>query len=102
MFAVVPAISQFKLVVVVFELKRGSHLPIRERPIAVKIIEIIFSVLEENAKRLLLRFSNQGRVNVATTNVGEAADMAQDLVEQVRSFPCDDPGANSAGTDATD
>ena len=52
MFAVVPLGTENEGVVVAGEFQGGGHVLIREGPIAVKIVEIVGAVLEEDAERL--------------------------------------------------
>src|SRR5256885_7681755 len=56
--------------------------------------EVVLAVLEEDADRLGLRLADQPRVGVAAADVGEAADVAEHLAEQVRPLPRRREGAD--------
>src|SRR5687767_11942310 len=80
-FSTVPAVAEDELMIVAGELQRRGHFLVRERPVAVQIIEIIRAILQEDAERLrlLLRFANEPRVHVAAADIGEAPDEADHL-----------------------
>ena len=73
---------------------------IGEWPITVSIIQIICAVLQENADRFSRGFANQRFAGMATANVGEATDMADDFAEDVRFFPGRRESTNAARADA--
>ena len=78
------ALAEDELVVVALVFQGGRHLPIRERPVAMHVVEIRRAVLEENANGLLVGLADQGGVVVAAADVGEAADEGENLPEEVR------------------
>ena len=43
---------------------------------AMKVIEIVATILEEDADRFLFGFANHTWVNIAPADIGEAANMA--------------------------
>src|SRR6266487_1233574 len=81
---------------------------IGERPVAVRVVEIVFAVLQEDAYGLArCCLANERLVVVpafscglAAGDIGKAADPGQDLAEFVRTFPrdreCADPAAAGA------
>ena len=73
--------------IVAFELQRVFHLQIREPPVAVFVVQIILTVLQEHADRFAIGLANQSLVIVTAADVGEAADMAQHFAEPFRVFP---------------
>ena len=102
MLAVVGAFTEHELVIVTGELERGRHVLIRERPVAELIVEIIATILKEDAQGLLLRLANHGGIHIAATNVGEGTDVADHLAEGFGMLPGDGESADAAGTAAGD
>ena len=91
-----------ELVVVALELERGGHRLVGEGPVAVFVVEIARAVLQVNADRFGWCLADECLVIMATADVGETADMAQDLAEVVRAFPGNGEGTDASGTDAAD
>ena len=103
MFAAVrAAFVEHELMIVFREGQRVGHHLIGENPVAVDVIEVVLAVLEEDAKRFGWRFAQEKRIVVAATDVREAADMAEDFAEEIRSFPCRRKGAYPAAADPAD
>src|SRR5262249_1555420 len=100
--AVVAAVAHHELVVVLHELQRRGHLLVRQRPVAVQVVEVVLAVLEEDADRLLLRLADHPRIDVAAADVRETADVAEDLAELVRPLPGRREGADAARTGSSD
>ncbi len=76
MFSVVAAVSEDELVIVAGKFECSSHLLVREGPIAVLVVQIVGTVLQEDADRFAFRFANQSWVDMPAADVGEAADVA--------------------------
>ena len=98
MFRVMTTIAEDELVVISRKLKRGGHLLIREGPIAGLVIDVLRTVLQKDANRLALRFSNQGRVNMSATQIRKASDRAQHFAKFIRALPRKRPGTNPSRT----
>src|SRR5262249_14989469 len=90
------------LVVVLLELEGGFHLLVAQGPVAVLVVEIAFAVLEEDADGLVLGLADDAGVAVAAADVGEAADVAEDLGGKVGALPGDGGGADVAGSGPAD
>ena len=102
MLAIVASIAEDEAEVIFAELQGGSHLVVGQGPTAVEIIEIIGSILQEYPDVLALGLADDTGVDMATADIGEAANMADDLVEIVGSLPGRCEGADSARADAGD
>lgn len=102
MTAIVATVAEGKLIVVAHEFQRGGHLLIRQRPVPMQVIEVVGPILQEDADRLLLGLADDAGVGIATTNVRETADVAEDFAEQVWPFPSHGEGTNSTTADAAD
>src|SRR2546426_11287216 len=100
MFAVVPFGAELEFVIVTHELQRRGHLLVRQRPVAVQVVEVFGAVLQKDANWFLLRFPNQRRIDIAAANVGEAADVTEHFAKFIGPLPGDGPRADAAGTDA--
>ena len=87
MATVVSAVSHFESIVVSGKLEGCRHLAIRQRPMPVQVIEVIDAILQEHANRLAFRLANQSWVNVAASNVGKAADVADDFAKRIGALP---------------
>ena len=98
----VRAVAEFETIVVTSELQRGRHLLVGERPVAELVVEIVRSVLEEHAQRAWSTLADECRVDVPAADIREAADMADDLAEDVRPLPRDGERADAAGAGARD
>ena len=96
MLAVVRAITHHEPVVVAREGQRAGHGPVGQRPIAMQVVEVVLAVLQEDPQGLALGLADQGRVGVATADVGEAADLREHLAEMIGPFPGDREGADAA------
>src|SRR2546423_2645107 len=59
MFSIVTAIAKLEFVIVAGEFQRGGHFLVRQRPIAMEVIEVIRSILEKNADWFLFRSPNE-------------------------------------------
>ena len=76
MFAIMTAIP-FHIDKIVFsEFEGSSHGSVGEGPVAMKVIEIVAAILQEDADGFLFGFANHARINIATADIGEATDMA--------------------------
>jgi hypothetical protein len=78
-----------------------GHLLVGKPPIAVGIVEVLSAVLKPDAKGSLILLSNERRISVTPTNVGEAADVADDLAEEVGPFPGYGEGTDPSGAGST-
>src|SRR5439155_16515945 len=86
--AVVAFGAELEFVVVTHELQRRRHLLVRQRPVPVQIVQVVRAVLQKHSDRLFLRLADQRRIVVSAADVGETADMAEDLAEFFWPFPC--------------
>ena len=102
MISVVTALPPIQFDVIVFEFQGRIHLLVRQRPIAMLIVQIVVSVLKVNSNRLHVGFSNEARVSVSVADVGEATDMADNFSKFVWSLPSNGERADSATTGSTD
>jgi hypothetical protein len=76
MFAIVTAIP-FNIDKIIFcEFEGSRHGSVGEGPVAMKVIEIVATILEEDADGFLFGFANHTWVNIAPADIGEAANMA--------------------------
>ena len=76
MFTVMTAIP-FDIDKIIFcEFKRGSHGSVGEGPATMEVIEIVATILKENADGFLFGFTDHARINIAPTDVGKATNMA--------------------------
>ena len=76
MFAIVTAIP-FDIDKIVFCKFEGSrHGSVGEGPVAMKVIEIVATILQEDADRFLFGLADHAWVDIATADIGEAANMA--------------------------
>src|SRR5262249_31432047 len=101
----VATVAPDRLVVVLLEFEGRFHLQVAEIPVPGRIVEVVRAILEEHADRLLRRLADDAWIAVAAADVGETADVAEDLAEQVRPFPrhrerADAPGRGAANTAA--
>lgn len=93
------AVNEFDVVVPKYE--GGVHLLVPKWPVAMNIVEIVASVLHENAERLFLAaFPDQRRIVVTSANIGKAANVAEDFAKLVGPLPGHCEGANTATADA--
>lgn len=90
-----------EFVVVFCEGEGLGHLLVGKPPIAVGIVEVLSAVLKPDAKGSLILLSNERRISVTPTNVGEAADVADDLTEEVGPFPGYGEGTDPSGAGST-
>src|SRR5260370_20411748 len=97
MLAGVTAVAPNGFVVVLPGLERRLHLEVGEIPVAGGGVEIVGGVLEEYADVLLVGLADDARIAVAAANVGEAADVAEDLAEHVGPLPGGGEGADAPG-----
>ena len=102
MFAVVPSLAEDEAEVVFAELQRCGHLVVGQGPVAVEVVEVVGSILQEHPDVLALGLTDDAGVDMPAADIGEAADMADHLVEIVGSFPGRREGADPAGTDTCD
>ena len=98
----VRADAELELVVVALELQRRRHLLVGQRPVAVRVVEIVAAVLQEDAERLAVALADHRGVDVAAADVGEAADVAEHLAKRVGPLPGDGERADAAGAGAAD
>src|ERR1051325_3552439 len=92
--AAVETVAEDELVVVAGEREGFGERLVRERPVAVVVVQVVGAVLEEHANIALRRLADHGLVvmtallEVATIgDVREAADPAQHFVKLVRPLP---------------
>ena len=71
MFAIVSTFPQDELVIITRELQCSGHVLVRQRPVAKLIVEIVAAVLQEDFERLFVGLTNEGRIDVTATDVGE-------------------------------
>jgi len=71
--AVVAFGPKLELIIVTGKFERRSHLLIGQGPTAVKIIQVLGAILQEDADRLLLGLAQERWINVSAANVGETA-----------------------------
>ena len=90
-----------EFVVVFCEGEGLGHLLVGKPPIAVGIVEVLSAVLKPDAKGSLILLSNERRISVTPTNVGEAADVADDLAKEVGPFPGYGEGTDPSGAGST-
>src|SRR3569832_1204156 len=87
--------TELELVVIAGERERFGQRLIRERPVSVRVVQIVLAILQEHANRFAWeRLPHQRFVvmaalpkRLAVRNVGEAPDPRQHLAELVRAFP---------------
>ena len=80
-------VAPFKLEIISGKGQRFGQRLIRQRPIAVGIVQIVRAVLKKDADRFLLRLADQKRIDVAAANVGKASNQADDFAELIGSVP---------------
>lgn len=102
MFAIVTAGSAHEFVIVVPEVEGLLHLKVCEPPVTVLVVEILIAVLQEDSDIAFLAFADEGRIDVTAPDVGEAANVADDVFEKVGAFPGHGEGADSSGAHTTD
>ena len=96
MSSIVRAVTENELVVITGEVQGRGQLFVCEGPMAMKIIEVVFSFLKEDSNGFREDFADQRLVVVPTPNIGEAANMAQDFGNGIGSFPRRCEGADSS------
>lgn len=96
------SVGGHKFVIVFGEGEGLVHLLVGEPPVAVGVIEVLSTVLEPDAKRPLVLLADEGGVDVAAADVGEATNMADDFAEKVGTLPGDGEGADAAGAGSAD
>lgn len=96
MFARMLSVAVNELVIVAFEFQGQRHVLIRQRPVSIFVIQIIGTVLKENADRFFLGLSDQEGINVSAADVHETADHAEHFAELIGPFPGDGERTNSA------
>lgn len=94
--------SADEFVVVAPEFQSFLHLQITQPPVPVLVVEILVTILEEDADVPLVFLANEGGVNVPSPDVGEAADMADYVLEEVGAFPGHGEGTDSSGAHSAD
>src|SRR5207248_3840303 len=94
--------AEVELVIVALELQRQGHLLVRQRPVAMFVVEVLRPRLQEDANRLLRRLANLAWVDVAAADIREAADMRQHLAEHLRPLPGHGERADAAAADPAD
>lgn len=98
----VTSVGGDEFVIVFGEGEGFGHLLVGEPPIAVGIIEVLATVLKPDAYGAFVLLPNERRISVTPTNVGEAADVADDLAEEVGPFPGYGEGTDPSGAGSTD
>ena len=98
----VAAGAEHELEIVAHERQRAGHLLVRQRPVAVEVVQVVRAVLQEDADRFALGLADPRGVDVAAADVGEAADLREHLAELVGPFPRDGEGADRAAAHAAD
>src|SRR5207302_10312720 len=94
--AVVAAVAPGHLVVVALEFQGSCHLLVGEPPVAERIVQVAAAVLQEDADWFFGRLADDAGIAIAAADIGVAADVAQDLAEQVGPLPGDGEGADAA------
>ena len=86
---VVAAGSQLEPMVVAGEHQRGGHGEVGQCPVAFRQVDVVLAILEvrPDGPGAAAGFANEGRILAAARKPREAADVAQDLAEGVRTFP---------------
>ncbi len=77
-FAAMSPVGHDQLVVVAGVLQGRRQILVAQRPVAMQIVEIVLAILKVDLDRLrlVLRLADEARIGPASTNVGEAADVA--------------------------
>ncbi len=98
------SLGHHQLVRIARELQSRCQILIPQRPVAVQVVQIFFSLLQVDLDRLglVLGLPHQPRIGPAAADVGEAADVAEHLAELVGTLPRDGESGDSAGGDAAD
>lgn len=91
-----------ELVIVFGEGEGLGHLLVREPPITVGVVQVVASVLKPDPKRAFLFLADESGIDVTAADIGEAANVADDLAEEVGPLPSDGEGADAAGTCSAD
>ena len=94
------AFTHDKAVTISLELERRRHFLIGQRPVAVEVVQVLGSFLQEDFQWFLLCLSNQKGVDMAAANIDIASDVTDDLAESIGSFPGGRESGDRAGTDA--
>ena len=100
--AAVSAVGHVELVLVARELQSLREVLIADRPIAVQVVKVLATVLQIDLDGLwlVLRLAHETGIGPAAANVGEAADVTEDLAELLRLLPSEREGADAARRDA--
>lgn len=111
LFAGVRADAPAVIQVVAFLGQRGGHFYILRVPVPLGIVVrlaasraaiVVEAVLQEDAERFVFALPDEVGINVAATDVREAADSADDFVELIGPLPRDGERADRTGTRAGD
>ena len=86
-----------ELIVIPDEFECRRHVLIRQRPVAVEIVEIVLTVLKKDSERLWVSLSNERGIDMAAPDVREAADVTDYLAEGIGPLPCDGEGGDAPG-----
>src|SRR3954469_3425692 len=98
-----PLCAPVRLVIIFRKLQCCRHLLIGQKPVAVRIVQVIGSILKKNPDRLWRRLPNQRRINIAAAaagdvwfkrDAGKTADLAEDFAKLVGPLPGDGEGAD--------
>src|SRR5881394_4343218 len=106
-----PLGSPFGFVIILRKLQRRRHLLVGQKPVAMRIVQVIGAILEEHANRLWRSFANQRRIYIATAaagyvwlecDAGKTADLAENFAKLIGPLPGDGKGADSPGARSAD
>jgi hypothetical protein len=96
MIAVVCPFTEYKFYLVPSVREGGKHLLVSQGPIAVFIVKVVTTILQEYADRLFARaLANQRGVIVPSVDVGKATNVTEDLAKLVGTFPGHSEGADT-------
>ena len=99
MLPIMSSVAELEFVIVAGEFERRRHFLIRQRPAAMQVVQVVRSILQKDSNRTLLRLAKECGINVAASNIGKAAHVAEHLPEMIWPFPRHRPGADGARTD---
>src|SRR5258705_5093730 len=101
-----PLGSPLGFVVILRELQRRRHLLVGQKPVAMRIVQIIRAILKEHSDRLGRSFADERRINITAAaagdigpkcNAGETANLTEHLSELIGTLPYHGVRANFTG-----
>ena len=105
MFRIVGPSTHDQLIVIAFEGQGSGHAAIATRPIQPSELSrqsVLGSILQEHAKRLYVRLSNQFGIGATAADIDETTDGREDLTESIWPLPCCGERANTAAAKSRD